>query len=344
MESLLVVPCSRASAVQRSGRAGRVGPGHCFRLYTQHAFHNELEENTVPEIQRTNLANSIGIHDVMRFEFMDPPHEQALISALNDLYALGALNNNGELTKLGRRMAEFPLDPFLSKSIIWSEKYNCTEEVISIISMLTVQSSVFYRPKDKKFHADKARQNFVRPGGDHFTLLNVWEQWVDTNYSMNWCYENFVVYRSMSRARDVRDQLVGLCERAEVDLESNPNPGDLVPIQKSIVSGFFMNAAKLSRFGESYQKAKYGEPGRTIHIHPSSSLFQVNPKWVIYYELVLTSKEYMRQIMEIKPEWLIEAAPYYYSKSELDSLEGKKKMPKNNQNNQKTQNQNNQNN
>ncbi|CAG8463709.1 8740_t:CDS:10 [Cetraspora pellucida] len=307
MESLLVVPCSRASAVQRSGRAGRVGPGHCFRLYTQHAFHNELEENTVPEIQRTNLANvvlslkSIGIHDVMRFEFMDPPHEQALIAALNDLYALGALNNNGELTKLGRRMAEFPLDPFLSKSIIWSERYNCTEEVISIISMLTVQSSVFYRPKDKKFHADKARQNFVRPGGDHFT------------------------------ARDVRDQLVGLCERAEVDLTSNPNPGDIVPIQKSIVSGFFMNAARISRFGESYQKAKYGEPGRTIHIHPSSSLFQVNPKWIVFFELVLTSKEYMRQVMEIKPEWLTEAAPYYYSKSELDNLDGKKKMPKNNQ-------------
>ncbi|CAG8496477.1 12910_t:CDS:10, partial [Acaulospora colombiana] len=340
MESLLVVPCSRASAVQRAGRAGRVGPGYCFRLYTKHAFANELEENTIPEIQRTNLGNvvltlkSIGIHDVMNFEFMDPPHEQALIAALNDLYALGALNNNGELTKLGRRMAEFPLDPFLSKTIIWSEKYHCTEEIISIISMLTVQSSVFYRPKDKKFHADKARQNFIRPGGDHFTLLNVWEQWVETNYSISWCYENFIVYRSMARARDVRDQLAGLCERAEVELESNPNPGDIVPIQKSIVSGFFMNAARISRFGDSYSKVKYGDSGRIIHVHPSSSLFQVNPKWVIYYELVLTSKEYMRQVMEIQPEWLLEAAPYYYSKTELDSLNDKKKMPKNRQSTQ----------
>ncbi|RHZ81211.1 hypothetical protein Glove_123g207 [Diversispora epigaea] len=337
MESLLVVPCSRASAIQRAGRAGRVGPGHCFRLYTKHAYANELEESTVPEIQRTNLGNvvlmlkSIGIHDVMRFEFLDPPHEQSLISALNDLYALGALNNHGELTKLGRRMAEFPMDPFLSKSIIWSEKYNCTEEIISIISMLNVQSSVFYRPKDKKFHADKARQNFMRPGGDHFMLLNVWEQWVMTNYSMNWCYENFIVYRSMTRARDVRDQLVGLCERAEVELKPNPNSGDLLPIQKSIVSGFFMNSARISRFGESYQKVKYGDPGRTIYVHPSSSLFQVNPKWVLFYELVLTSKEYMRQAMEIQPEWLLEAAPYYYSKSELDALDDKKKMPKNRQ-------------
>ncbi|CAG8454274.1 9757_t:CDS:10 [Ambispora gerdemannii] len=334
MESLVVVPCSRASANQRMGRAGRVGNGFCFRLYTQYAYANEMEENSVPEIQRTNLGNvvlllkSIGIHNVMQFEFMDAPNDQALIQALNDLYGLGALNDSGELTKLGRRMAEFPLDPMLSKAIIWSEKYHCSEEVLSIISMLTVQGSVFYRPKDKKFHADKARQNFIKPGGDHFTLLNVWEQWLETSYSMNWCYENFIVYRSMVRARDVRDQLVGLCERTEVELESNSNPADIIPIQKAIVAGFFMNAARISRFGDSYQKVKFGDPSRTVHIHPSSGLFKADPKWVIYFELVLTSQEYMRQVMEIQPEWLLEAAPYYYEKEEIDKLDGKKKMPK----------------
>ncbi|CAI2181811.1 2391_t:CDS:1 [Funneliformis geosporum] len=337
MESLEVVTCSRASATQRAGRAGRVGPGHCFRLYTKHAYGNEMEENNVPEIKRTNLGHvvlllkSIGIRDVMSFEFMDPPHEQALISALKDLSDLGALNNEGELTKLGRRMAEYPLDPVLSKTIITSEKYHCSEEVISIISMLNVQSSVFYRPKDKKFHADKARQNFTKSGGDHFTLLNVWEQWVDTNYSLSWCHENFIVYRSMTRARDVRDQLVGLCERTEVKLESNPNPADIVPIQKSFVAGFFMNTAKLLPFGDSYQKIKFGEAGRRIHIHPSSSLFQTPPKWVLYYELVATQKDYMRQVMEIQPQWLTEAAPACYTKAELDKLDSKKKMPKNHQ-------------
>ncbi len=152
MSSLVVVPvssfslillclgliryqCSRASANQRAGRAGRVGPGKSFRLYTKWAFSNELEANTVPEIQRTNLGmvvlllKSLGINDLIGFEFLDPPPGETLMRALELLYALGALNDRGELTKLGRRMAEFPVDPMLSKAIISSEKYECTDEV-----------------------------------------------------------------------------------------------------------------------------------------------------------------------------------------------------------------------
>ena len=127
--------CSRASANQRAGRAGRVGPGKSFRLYTKWAFSNELEEHTVPEIQRTNLGmvvlllKSLGINDLIAFEFLDPPPGETLMRALEMLYALGALNDRGELTKLGRRMAEFPVDPMLSKAIISSEKYSCTDEV-----------------------------------------------------------------------------------------------------------------------------------------------------------------------------------------------------------------------
>lgn len=127
--------CSRASANQRAGRAGRVGPGKCFRLFTKWAFNNELEENTTPEIQRTNLANvvlllkSLGINDLLNFDFLDPPPTDTLMRSLELLYALGALNDKGDLTKLGRRMAEFPVDPMLSKAILASEKYKCTEEV-----------------------------------------------------------------------------------------------------------------------------------------------------------------------------------------------------------------------
>ena len=112
-----------------------MGPGKAFRLYTKWAFANELEENTIPEIQRTNLGltvlllKSLGINNFMEFEFMDPPPGETLIRALELLYALGALNDRGELTKLGRRMAEFPVDPMLSKAIIESEKYVCTDEV-----------------------------------------------------------------------------------------------------------------------------------------------------------------------------------------------------------------------
>lgn len=135
MESLVVVPASRASANQRKGRAGRVAPGKCFRLYTAWAYQNELEENTTPEIQRTNMTStvlllkSLGINDLMSFDFMDAPPAETLIRALEQLYALGALNDRGELTKLGRRMAEFPTDPMLSKTLIAAENYQCTEEV-----------------------------------------------------------------------------------------------------------------------------------------------------------------------------------------------------------------------
>lgn len=245
MESLIVVPCSRASANQRAGRGGRVGPGKCFRLYTAWAYQNELEENTIPEIQRTNLGNvvlllkSLGINDLINFDFMDPPPPETLIQALGQLYALGALNDRGELTKLGRRMAEFPLDPMLSKTLIASEKYGCSEDIVSIVGMLSVQNAIFYRPKDKAIHADKARKNFFRPGGDHLSLLAVWNAWVETNYSIQWCYENFIQHRSMKRARDVRDQLVGLMERVEIALTPTDDPANTVPIRKTVASGFF---------------------------------------------------------------------------------------------------------
>jgi len=107
--------------------------------------------------------------------------------------------------------------------------------------MLSESGSLFYRPKDKKLHADQARQNFVRAGGDHFTLLNVWEQWAETNYSQQFCFEQFLQYKSLNRARDIRDQLAGLCERVEVMVQSNPNSNDISPIQKAITSGYFYN-------------------------------------------------------------------------------------------------------
>ncbi|KAL7747311.1 hypothetical protein RI367_007365 [Sorochytrium milnesiophthora] len=335
MESLTVTPCSRASANQRAGRAGRVGPGKCFRLYTAWAYQNELEESTIPEIQRTNLGStvlllkSLGINDLISFDFMDPPPAETLSRALEQLYALGALNDRGELTKLGRRMAEFPLDPMLSKTLIASETYQCSEEIASIIAMLDVQNSVFFRPKDKAMHADKARQGFFKPSGDHLSLLNVWNQWVETNYSIQWCFENFIQHRSMKRARDVRDQLVTLMERVEVDMVSNEDSNDTAPVRKAVTAGFFYNTCRIDKSGESYRTIKHNT---TVTIHPTSALFKTNPKYVIYHELVLTTKEFMRQVIEIDPEWLLQVAPHYYKAKELEEgnkgVGGKRKMPK----------------
>ncbi|XP_045818872.1 pre-mRNA-splicing factor ATP-dependent RNA helicase DEAH1-like [Trifolium pratense] len=330
IESLLVTPISKASAMQRAGRSGRTGPGKCFRLYTSHSFQNDLDDNTSPEIQQTNLANvvltlySLGIEyeKLLRFEFMDPPPADAIKKAMELLYNLGALNGQGKLTKVGRRMAEFPLDPMLSKMIVASEKYKCSDEIISIAAMLSVGNSIFYRPKDKQVHADNARMNFhTGDVGDHIAHLNVYNSWKENNYSSQWCYENYIQVRSMKRARDIRDQLGGLLERVEIESTSNSN--DLDAIKKSILSGFFPHAAKLQKNG-TYGRVKHLQ---TVHIHPSSGLAEVVPRLVLYHELVLTTKEYMRQVTEIKPEWLLEIAPHYYQLNDVEDSSSKK-MPR----------------
>ncbi|XP_070822733.1 pre-mRNA-splicing factor ATP-dependent RNA helicase DHX16 [Chaetodon trifascialis] len=326
MESLIVTPCSRASANQRAGRAGRVAAGKCFRLYTAWAFKHEMEETTVPEIQRTNLGNvvlllkSLGINDLIHFDFMDPPPHETLVLALEQLYALGALNHMGELTKLGRRMAELPVDPMLSKMILASEQYKCSNEVLTIAAMLSVNNSIFYRPKDKVVHADNARMNFVVPGGDHLVLLNVYTQWVESGYSTQWCYENFIQFRSMRRARDVRDQLEGLMDRIEVEVVSSQ--GDSLPIRKAVTAGYFYHTARLSKGG--YKTVKHQQ---TVYVHPNSSLFEEQPRWLIYHELVFTTKEFMRQVIEIESGWLLEVAPHYYKSKELEDSSSKK-MPR----------------
>ncbi|XP_075594443.1 pre-mRNA-splicing factor ATP-dependent RNA helicase DHX16 [Balearica regulorum gibbericeps] len=326
MESLVVTPCSRASANQRAGRAGRVAPGKCFRLYTAWAFQHELEETPVPEIQRADLGSlvlllkSLGINDLIHFDFLDPPPHETLVLALEQLYALGALNHLGELTTLGRRMAELPVEPMLAKMILASEQYGCTEEVLTVAAMLSVNNAIFYRPKDKVLHADSARLGFHVPGGDHLVLLNVYNQWVASGHSLQWCYEHFVQARSLRRARDVREQLEGLMERVEVAPSSCA--GDYGPVRKAITAGFFYHTARLTRGG--YRTVKHQQ---TVFIHPNSSLFEEQPRWVLYHELVFTTKEFMRQVIEIDSGWLLEVAPHYYQAKELEDASARK-MPK----------------
>jgi pre-mRNA-splicing factor ATP-dependent RNA helicase DHX16 len=326
MDSLLVTPVSQASANQRKGRAGRVAPGKCFRLFTSHAFLNELEPNTVPEIQRTNLGNvvlllkSLGINDLLHFDFMDPPPAEALKRALEQLYALGALNERGELTKLGRRMAELPLDPMLSKMLIQSEKYECSSEILTICAMMNVGSTILYKPKDKAVHADNAHKSFWHPKGDHLTLLKIYNDWVDSEYNTQWCFENFIQTRSMKRARDVRDQLVNMLARVELEAVEC---GDDVKIRKAITSGFFYHTAKLDNTG-SYRTVKQK---LSVGMHPSSCLAKESPRWLVYHELVKTTKEFMRTCSEIEPEWLVELAPHYYQMQDVADA-NKMKMPK----------------
>jgi ATP-dependent RNA helicase DHX8/PRP22 len=302
LDSLVIAPISQAQARQRAGRAGRTGPGRCYRLYTEAAFKNEMVETTVPEIQRTNLANTVlqlkamGINDLLSFDFMDAPPVHTMIAAMESLYALGALDDEGLLTRLGRKMAEFPMEPPLSKCLLTSVALGCSDEVLTIVAMISVQN-IFYRPKDKQAQADAKKNKFHQPEGDHLTLLAVYQAWKASGFSKPWCHENFIQQRAMSRAMDVRKQLITLMDRHQMDVVSCGK--NLNRVRQCIVAGFFFHAARKDP-QEGYRTMIEGTP---VFIHPSSACYQKSPDWVIYHELVQTTKEYMREVTVIEPSW-----------------------------------------
>ncbi|KAK9099359.1 hypothetical protein Syun_026404 [Stephania yunnanensis] len=209
--SLVVSPISKARALQRSGVAGRTQPGKCFRLYTERTFNDEMPTETDPEILRSNLANVVltlkkmGIHDLVHFGFMDPPAPEALTRALEELNGLGALDDEGNLTKLGEMMSEFPLEPWLSKKLVVSPEFNCSNEILSILSMLSVPNC-FLRPREEaqKAAADEAKARFshIDGNGDHLTLLNVYNAYKQ-NEDPQWCLDNFVDPKALKAADNV---------------------------------------------------------------------------------------------------------------------------------------------
>ncbi|KAK5098387.1 DEAH-box ATP-dependent RNA helicase prp22 [Lithohypha guttulata] len=324
MDSLVVTPISQAQAKQRAGRAGRTGPGKCFRLYTEAAYQSEMLPTTVPEIQRQNLAQTIlmlkamGINDLLHFDFMDPPPTNTMLTALEELYALAALDDEGLLTRLGRKMADLPVEPSLAKTLLTSIELGCSEEILTVVAMLSIQN-VFYRPKEKQQQADQKKAKFHDPHGDHLTLLNVYSGWKNSRFSDPWCFENFIQKRSMTRARDIRKQLVDIMGRYRHQIVSCGRNTEKV--RRALCTGFFRNSARKDP-QEGYKTMVEGTP---VYMHPASSLFGKPAEHVIYHTLVLTTKEYMHCATVIEPKWLVEAAPTFFRVAPTDKLSKRKK-------------------
>lgn len=327
IDQLLVTPISQAQAKQRAGRAGRTGPGKAYRLYTERAYRDEMLQTNVPEIQRTNMANTVlslkamGINDLLAFDFMDPPPMETLITAMESLYQLGALDDEGLLTRLGRRMAEFPLEPMLCKMLIMSVHLGCSDEILTIVSMLNVQN-VFYRPKEKQQLADQRKSKFHQAEGDHLTLLTVYNAWKTNKFSNAWCFENFIQARTLRRCQDVRKQMMGIMDRHKLDVVTAGR--NTAKVQKAICSGYFRHAAK--RDPQDGYRTLVDQ--QQVFIHPSSAMFNRQPDWCIYHELVLTSKEYMREVTAIDPKWLVEFAPRFFKAGDPTKLSTQKKTEK----------------
>ncbi|KAL5209373.1 hypothetical protein ABZP36_004996 [Zizania latifolia] len=326
VESLLVSPISKASAHQRAGRAGRTQPGKCFRLYTEKSFNDDLQPQTYPEILRSNLANTVltlkklGIDDLVHFDFMDPPAPETLMRALEVLNYLGALDDEGNLTTLGETMSEFPLDPQMSKMLVISPKYNCSNEILSISAMLSAPNC-FLRPREAQKAADEAKARFGHIDGDHLTLLNVYHAYKQNDEDPQWCYENFINSRALKSADNVRQQLVRIMTRFNLKMCSTDfnNREYYANIRKAMLSGYFMQVAHLERTGH-YLTVK---DNQVVHLHPSNCLDH-KPEWVIYNEYVLTTRNFIRTVTDIRGDWLTDIAPHYYDLSNFPSCEAKR--------------------
>ncbi|PHH87901.1 hypothetical protein CDD83_8254 [Cordyceps sp. RAO-2017] len=326
VESLLVSPISKASAQQRAGRAGRTKPGKCFRLYTEKAFKKELIEQTYPEILRSNLANTVlelkklGVEDLVHFDLMDPPAPETMMRALEELNYLACLDDEGELTTLGGLASEFPLDPSLAVMLLSSPEFYCSNEVLSITSLLSVPQ-IFVRPASNRRRADEMKSHFSHPDGDHLTLLNAYHAFKgqatsDPDGVKQWCHEHFLSFRHLTSADNVRLQLKRIMETHGIELVSTPfeDKSYYTNIRRALLAGFFMQVAMKESSGKVYRTVK---DDQAVLIHPST-VIRTEFDWVVYNEFVLTSKQYIRTCTGIRPEWLMEIAPVYY---DLDTFQ-----------------------
>lgn len=319
-DSLVILPISKAAAEQRAGRAGRMRRGKVYRLYSEEEY-TKLPDQTPPEMRRTDLSStvlhlkSLGIDNILRFNFPSPPPAKNLLGALETLYALDALDENGNLTKpIGYLLAEMPLPPMMGKMLYIAGQMGCSEEILTLISMLQVQS-VFSKPVtgQGQIKARVAKRQFEVAEGDLITLLNVYTAFVENGRTKEFCGRNYLVYRNLKRAYELRAQLSNLIEN-KLGIPMFSCRGDVETISRCITSGFFPNAAYLHHSG--VYKTVRGDT--ELSIHPLSTLYTLQqPQFVIFCELMQTTKLFMKDLTVIKEDWLTELAPHYYHKATL---------------------------
>ncbi|KIH66749.1 helicase protein [Ancylostoma duodenale] len=303
VESLLVCPISRANAKLRADCAGRTKAGKCFRLYTEKAYQEEMQEQPCPEILRSDLHSvvlqlkKLGIEDVAHFDYIDPPAPETLMTALELLKKLGAISDDGKLTELGSLMAEFPLDPQLAP--------HC-----------------FVRPNEMK-EADEARARFAHVDGDHLTLLNVYHAFKQNGEDMQWCKNNFIIYRALKTAVTMRTQLAKIMDKLNLRQVSTDFKSEdyYINIRKALLAGFFMQVAHRQETGH-YITVKRNQ---LVDLHPSTVLDH-KPEWVLYNEFVLTTKNFIMTVTNVQPEWLLIIAPQYFDLSNFPDGETKRKL------------------
>lgn len=331
IDTLTAIPISKASATQRAGRAGRTKPGKCYRLYTEDSF-AALTDASVPEIQRSNLAPTIlqlkalGIDNIVRFPFLTSPPSELIIRALELLYSLGALDSYAKLTRpLGNRMAELAVEPMMAKCLLSATSFNCLSEILTIAAMTSLGGAVWFHHEGEKKGMESAKRKFAVEEGDHLTLLNVYTAFITKGRKESkFCKDNYLNFKSMSRAVSIRAQLKRYLERfglnVDETLSSNANmtplrvggPDKADQIRRCLTTGFFAHAARMQPDGTFRNVSG----GLVLHAHPSSLMFNRKADWVVFHEILETgSRTFIRDVTKIEKSWLVECAPEFYKLS-----------------------------
>uniref|UniRef100_A0AAZ3QJV9 RNA helicase n=1 Tax=Oncorhynchus tshawytscha TaxID=74940 RepID=A0AAZ3QJV9_ONCTS len=321
MDILEVVPISKSEALQRAGRAGRTSAGKCFRIYSPAFWEKCMPEYTVPEIQRTSLTaviltlKCLGVHDVIRFPYLDRPEERFILEALKQLYQCDAIDRRGKVTRLGELMVEFPLPPGLTRALLQAASLGCEDLLLPVAAMLSVEN-IFIRPghPEKQKEADKKhRQLGVQAGScnDFTMLLSVFEKCKASDAPSAWCKDNYIHWRALKSAFSVETQLreilLRLQKKRDFPMEKfDGNKSEL--FRRCLCTGYFTNVARRS-VGKVF--CTMDGHGSMVHIHPSSTLFDQEAQldWVIFHDLLVTSRIYIRTVCPIRYDWVKDLLP-----------------------------------
>ncbi|CAL5192305.1 unnamed protein product [Lathyrus oleraceus] len=324
MYSLEVVQISKVQANQRAGRAGRTRPGKCYRLYPSQLYHDEFLDVTVPEIQRSSLAGSVLYLksldlpdiDILKFDFLDSPSSESLQDALKQLYLIDAIDENGAITSIGRKMAELPLEPSLSRTLMEANNYGCITEALTVAAMLSTETALL--PGQSKTEKKRKRPLSNLPDGfglgDHIQLLQIYERWYQTDYDIGWCKDHGLQVRGMTFARDVRKQLSQILQKIAkepLDIKENRKGEefrrDYRNLRKALCVGYANQLAERKMHHNGYRTL--GFRGQIVQVHPSSSLSSDElgkfPDYVVYHELIATPRPFMRNVCSVEMKWVI---------------------------------------
>ena len=322
LQRLPIEKISQASANQRSGRCGRVGPGVAIRLYSEEDF-LARPAFTEPEIQRTNLAavilqmHALKLGDIEAFPFVEPPDGRFVRDGLRTLRELGALSEDGKLTDTGRHLSKLPLDPRLGRMLLAAASEHCLDEVAIIASALSVPDPRD-RPADKQTQADQKHAPLRDEQSDFLSLLKLWREFEKQRGQLSraklrgWCKENFLSYLRLTEWHDVHGQVMEVV-KGELALKLNPQPGEYASIHRALLAGL------LSQVAQRKEQSEYlGANGTKLLIHPGSGQFKSRPAWIVSAEQVETTKVYARTVARVETAWVEQAGAHLVKRQHYD--------------------------